>query len=74
MKNVTNGGISAFDLERGYSDTGAIPDIGDSISGAEEKAAKYAKREREEQAMAKKYGWDEEPMRGGFMDHDEDCN
>lgn len=43
---VENSGASAADLERGYSNTGAIPETGESISGAQANADKEAKEGR----------------------------
>ena len=40
---VDNEGMSAADLERGYSMTGAIPETGESISNAQAEADKEAK-------------------------------
>ena len=76
MKIVENGGLSQAALDRGYTDTGAIPEDGGSISGAEAEARKERKMEREERAMAKKYGWDYTEDEGGFLernDYDERC-
>ncbi len=70
FKNTTNSGVSDSDLARGYSDTGAIPEVGGSISGAQAEADKRAKHEREERKMAEKYGWDYTEPSGGFLD---DC-
>ena len=70
FKTSTNGGLSGSDLSRGYTDTGAIPEVGESISNAQAEADKEAKRAAEHRTMAKKYGWDYQEPSGGFMD---DC-
>lgn len=69
-KFVENEGVSAADLERGYSDTGAIPEVGDSISGAQAAADKEAKEAADYRAMCKKNDWACPEGREGFMD---DC-
>ena len=67
---VENSGASAADLERGYSDTGAIPETGESISGAQDNADKEAKEAADYRAMCKKNDWDCPEPTGGFLD---DC-
>jgi hypothetical protein len=67
---VENGGVSAADLERGYSDTGAIPEVGESISGAQAAANKEAKEAADYRTMCKKNDWNCPEAREGFMD---DC-
>jgi hypothetical protein len=69
-KFVENEGASAADLERGYSDTGAIPEIGESISGAQAAADKEAKEAADYRAMCKKNDWNCPEETGGFLD---DC-
>jgi hypothetical protein len=69
-KFVENGGVSAADLERGYLDTGAIPEEGESISGAQAAADKEAKEAADYRAMCKKNDWDCPEPTGGFLD---DC-
>lgn len=56
------------DLDRGYSDTGYIPDIGDNVGKLDEMARNEAKEEREEKSNAKKYGWPVEEDVGGFLE------
>ena len=67
---VENEGASAADLERGYSNTGAIPEIGESISGAQAEADKEAKEAADYRAMCKKNDWNCPEARGGFLDDD----
>lgn len=67
---VENSGASAADLERGYSDTGAIPETGESISGAQANAEREAKEAADYRAMCKKNDWDCPEERGGFLDND----
>ena len=67
---VENSGASAADLERGYSDTGAIPETGESISGAQANADKEAKEAADYRAMCKKNDWSCPADRGGFLDDD----
>lgn len=69
-KFVENGGVSAADLERGYSDTGAIPEVGESISNAQAEADKEAKEAADYRAMCKKNDWSCPADRGGFLDDD----
>jgi hypothetical protein len=61
--------ISKKDLERGYSNTGPIPDVGDSVHNPES-----LKREAEEKKWRKKWDMEEEPGfgEGGFLDRN-DC-
>ena len=68
FKSVTNSGLSDSDLKRGYSNTGAIPEDGDSLSNAEQNAKDEAKQEKAERAMAEKYGWPVESDAGGFLE------
>lgn len=56
------------DLERGYSDTGYIPEIGDNVTKLDEMEAKERKEEAAEASMAKKYGWEVENDVGGFCE------
>jgi hypothetical protein len=56
------------DLERGYSDTGYIPELGDNLGKLEEMAKEEAKCERMEKEMAKKYGYQVEEEVGGFLE------
>jgi hypothetical protein len=62
--------ISKKDLERGYSNTGAIPEVGDNVHNPES-----VKREEEEKKWRKKYDLEEEPGfgEGGFLDRNENC-
>jgi hypothetical protein len=69
-KFVENEGASAADLERGFSDTGAIPETGESISGAQAAADKEAKEAADYRAMCKKNDWNCPEETGGFLD---DC-
>lgn len=67
---VENEGMSAADLERGYSMTGAIPETGESISNAQAEADKEAKAAAGYRAMCKKNDWSCPADRGGFLDDD----
>lgn len=67
---VENGGVSASDLERGYSTAGAIPETGESISNAQAEADKEAKAAADYRAMCKKNDWSCPADRGGFLDDD----
>lgn len=62
------------DMERGYSDTGYIPETGDNLGKIEEIANKEAKEEQHEKAMAKKYGWETEEDVGGFLERRNKCD
>ena len=67
---VENSGASAADLERGYSDTGAIPETGESISGAQANADREAKEAADYRAMCKKGGLSWPEHLGGFLNDD----
>jgi hypothetical protein len=56
------------DLEKGYSDTGYIPEEGDNLGRLEEMAKEEAKCERMEKEMAKKNGYQVEEEVGGFLE------
>ena len=65
---VENGGVSASDLERGYSTAGDIPEIGESITNPES-----VRHEAREKAMMAEYMDDAGPaFEGGFLGRD-DC-
>lgn len=64
--------ISKKDLDRGYSDTGIIPEIGDNVFNPESVAEEKA-MEKWETKWNKEMGTVEENLgEGGFMDRD-DC-
>lgn len=71
FKSVTNSGISDADLARGFCETGAIPEVGESISNADAAMAKEKKEAARHRADCEKYGWEYSEPRGGFMD---DCD
>ena len=66
---VENEGASAADLERGYSMTGDIPEIGESITNPES-----VRHETREKAMMAEYMDDDAgpSFEGGFLGRD-DC-
>ena len=67
---VENEGMSAADLERGYSMTGAIPETGESISNAQAEAGQDANAAAGYRARCKKNDWSCPADRGGFLDDD----
>lgn len=67
FKENPNCGVSQRDLERGYSNTGGIPDIGDSISNADAEMRKDQREAREMSALAEKFDWGYDPPRSGFL-------
>lgn len=60
--------INPKDLERGYLDTGYIPEEGDNLGRIDEMARKEAKMERDEMNMAKMCGYEMEEDVGGFLE------
>lgn len=56
------------DIERGYSDTGYIPEDGDNLGKIEQMAKNEAKEERMHRKMCEKYGIEMEEDVGGFLD------
>ena len=71
FKSVTNCGISDADLSRGFCETGAIPEVGESISNADAEMRKEKKEAAAYRAMCEKNDWEYTEPRGGFMD---DCD
>ena len=71
FKSVTNSGISDADLARGFCETGAIPEVGESISNADAEMRKDKKEAAAYRAMCEKNNWEYTEPRGGFMD---DCD
>ena len=72
FKNVNNCGVSDSDLVRGFCECGPVPEEYSDLTKVEAEAAKEAKHEREERAMAKKFGWDVPEEFGGFLGRDFD--
>jgi len=60
--------INPKDLERGYIDTGFIPEEGDNLGKLDEMARREAKMERDEIKMAKMFGMQQEEDVGGFLE------
>jgi hypothetical protein len=60
--------INPKDLERGYLDTGFIPEEGDNLGRIDEMARKEAKMERDEMKWAKMCGHEKEEDVGGFLE------
>jgi hypothetical protein len=63
-----NSGVSYSDLERGYSDTGYIPEVGDRMSQLDAMAAQEAKEEKQERDWQKACGCIVESDVGGFLE------
>lgn len=59
--------INPKDFERGYIDTGYIPEEGDNLGRIEEMSRKEKQMERDEKKWAKIFGTDEEDV-GGFLE------
>lgn len=68
MRNIENAGLKQSDIDRGYSDTGYIPEEFDNLSKIGDMEKKEAKDERAERVMAEKYGWTVEEKSGGFLE------
>jgi len=60
--------INPKDLERGYLDTGFIPEEGDNLGKLDEMARREAKMERDEIKMAEMCGIEPEEDIGGFLE------
>lgn len=60
--------INPKDLERGYLDTGYIPEEGDNLGRIDEMARKEAKMERDEMKFHKMCGMEMEEDVGGFLE------
>ena len=60
--------ISQKDLDRGYLDTGAIPDIGDNIVTADDDESMRKREEAKERKMYKDMGYDQDEDVGGFLE------
>lgn len=56
------------DMERGYSDTGYIPETGDNLGKLGEMEKMEAKEERMHKKMCKEYGIEMEEDGGGFLE------
>ena len=60
--------INPKDLERGYMDTGAIPDEGNNILTADADEAKNNREEAKERKMYKEIGIQYDEDVGGFLE------
>jgi len=60
--------VSPKDLERGYLDTGAIPDEGDNVITTDADAAMEKREEEKERKMYKEMGMECDMDVGGFLE------
>ncbi len=68
MKYKENSGVKAYDLEYGYCETGAIPDIGDNVMTADADMAAEKRMEARERKMYKDMGFIQDEDVGGFLE------
>jgi len=68
MKYKENSGTKPYDLEYGYCETGAIPEIGDNIMTADANMAEENRMEAQERKMYKAMGIVQDEDVGGFFE------
>ena len=68
MRYIENNGCKQTDIDRGYLDTGAIPDEGDNVITADSDESMRKREEAKERKMYKDMGIESDTDVGGFLE------